>query len=137
MKGVVSKLKKIVLFDGECNFCNTSVQFIIKRDPNKEFQFASLQSDIGQSLLTQFEAPKNIDSLVLIDGDRCYLQSTAALRICKYLKGSYKLLYFFTIIPRPIRNAVYRFIAKNRYKLFGKTESCMIPSAEDRNRFIS
>ncbi len=130
-------MKRIILFDGECNFCNASVQFIIKRDPKYIFQFASLQSDIGKSLLNQYNAPENIDSFVLMDGERCYFQSTAALRVCKYLKGAYKLLYFLVIIPKPIRNLVYRFIAKNRYKWFGKNESCMIPSPDDRKRFLS
>ena len=130
-------MKKIVLFDGECNFCNSSVQFIIKRDPHNEFQFAPLQSDIGKAFINKFHIPSNIDSLVLIDDERCYLQSTAALRVCKYLKGSYKLLYCLILIPKPIRNVVYRIIAKNRYKWFGKTESCMIPSPKDRARFLS
>lgn len=129
-------LKKIVLFDGECNFCNTSVQFIIKRDPQAVFQFASLQSNIGKALIDQYRVPLNMDSLILIDGERCYLQSTAALRICKYLKGSYKVLYCLVLIPKPIRNVVYRIIARNRYKWFGKSKSCMIPSPSDRERFL-
>ncbi|SOC40673.1 thiol-disulfide oxidoreductase DCC family protein [Ureibacillus acetophenoni] len=129
-------MKKIILFDGECNFCDASVQFIIKRDTNKVFQFASLQSDIGKGLLNKYNAPENLDSFVLIDGDKYFLQSTAALRVCKDLKGAYKLLYFFVIVPKPMRNFVYQFIAKNRYKWFGKNESCMIPSPEDRQRFL-
>lgn len=129
-------MKKIVLFDGECNFCDASVQFIIKRDPKKVFQFTSLQSDIGKGLLNKYNAPENLDSFVLIDGDKYFLQSTAALRVCKDLKGPYKLLYIFVIVPKPIRNFVYQFIAKNRYKWFGKNESCMIPSPEDRQRFL-
>lgn len=125
-----------MLFDGECNFCDSSVQFIIKRDPKKVFQFASLQSDIGKGLLNQYNAPESLDSFVLIEGDKYFLQSTAALKVCKDLKGAYKLLYVFVIIPKPIRNLVYQFIAKNRYKWFGKSDSCRIPSPEDRQRFL-
>ncbi|KGR79232.1 thiol-disulfide oxidoreductase DCC family protein [Ureibacillus manganicus] len=130
-------MKRIILFDGECNFCDSSVQLIIKRDPKYTFHFASLQSDVGKNLLNLHHAPINIDSFVLIDGDHCYFESTAALRVCKYLKGAYKLLYFFIIIPKPIRNYVYRYIAKNRYKWFGKKESCMLPLPKDRERFLS
>ncbi len=134
---VVKTLNSIVLFDGECNFCSASVQFIIKRDFNKRFYFASLQSDIGRKLLKEHNAPEHLDSFVLIDSGGIFLQSTAALRVCKHLKGVYKLLYSFIIIPKPIRNLVYQLIAKNRYKWFGKVDSCMIPTPEVKERFLS
>lgn len=133
----MGSLNKVVLFDGECNLCNTSVQFIIKRDPTGTFQFASLQSDIGKRLLSQYHVPENIDSIVLIDGEKCYFQSTAALRVCKNLSGAYKLLYLLIVIPKPIRNYFYAILANNRYKWFGKNESCMIPSSDNRKRFLS
>ncbi|MGM7634833.1 thiol-disulfide oxidoreductase DCC family protein [Bacillus sp. Hm123] len=129
-------MSKIILFDGECNFCEHSVQFIIKRDPKAHYKFASLQSDIGQRLMEAHQVPSNIDSLLLIDGDHCYHQSTAALRICKHLSGGWKLFYYLLIIPRPIRDKVYQWVAKNRYKWFGKKDHCVLPSPEIRKRFL-
>ncbi len=128
-------MKKIILFDGECHFCNGSVQFIIKRDPKGIFSFASLQSEIGQSLLNEFNIPKEEDSLILISGNRCFSKSSAALNICKDLRYLWKFCYFFIIIPISIRDGVYNLIAKNRYKLFKKT-SCNIPSPEEKKRFL-
>ena len=132
-----SKVNPIVLFDGECNFCDASVQFIIKNDPEGRFHFASIQSDIGQKLLKEHNVPSNIDSIVLIDEDKAYYKSTAALRICRHLKSFWKLAYMFIVIPVPIRNFYYDIIAKNRYKWFGKKENCMIPSPNVRARFLS
>lgn len=128
-------MEKIILFDGECNFCDRSVQFIIKRDPKGIFKFASLQSEIGKEICKKYNVP-NIDSLVLIDNNNYYLKSSAALKICRQLKGLWKLLYIFFIIPKPIRDFAYETFAKNRYKWFGKKDSCMIPSPEDRKRFL-
>ncbi|MED4228963.1 thiol-disulfide oxidoreductase DCC family protein [Neobacillus cucumis] len=129
-------MERIILFDGECNFCDYSVQFIIKRDPNGLFKFASLQSDIGKELLHKYNTSSNIDSLVLIEDKNCYFKSSAALRVCKNLKGAWKLPYFLLLIPKPLRDFCYGIIAKNRYKWFGTKESCMLPSPEDRNRFL-
>lgn len=127
----------IILFDGECNFCDQSVQFIIKRDPKGYYKFASLQSDIGQNLLKQFNAPEDMDSFFLIDYNRCYYKSSAALRVCKNLKGLWKIAYPLLLVPKPIRDFFYGIIAKNRYKWFGKKDSCMLPSPEIRNRFLT
>ncbi|MEN1969547.1 thiol-disulfide oxidoreductase DCC family protein [Lentibacillus sp. N15] len=129
-------MERIILFDGACNFCDKSVQFILKRDPNGRFKFASLQSDIGKDLLRKYDAPSDIDSMVLIEGNKCYFKSSAALRICKNLKGLWKLLYFLLAVPKPLRDVFYKIIAKNRYKWFGKKESCMLPSPEERKRFL-
>lgn len=129
-------MEKIVLFDGECNFCDRSVQFIIKRDPKGYFKFASLQSDIGKELLKKHHAPNDIDSFVLIENHHCYFKSTAALRVCKNLKGGWKTLYVLLVVPKPIRDLFYGIIAKNRYKWFGKKESCMLPTPEERKRFL-
>lgn len=128
--------KKIILFDGICTFCNRSIQFIIHHDPHEHFQFASLQSDIGQSLLKRYSIPLSEDSLVLIEQNSYYTQSTAALKITRYLNGLLPLLYVFIIIPRPIRNLVYRYIANNRYKWFGKQTACKIPTTEEKNHFL-
>ncbi|WP_058308121.1 thiol-disulfide oxidoreductase DCC family protein [Gracilibacillus massiliensis] len=129
-------MKRIILFDGVCNFCSSSVQFIIKRDPNQKFQFASLQSDVGQQLISNYNVPKDIDSLVLIEGNRYYTKSTAALRIAKSLHRLYPLVSIFLLIPKIVRDRVYQIIAKNRYRWFGKKEHCMLPSPKDRERFI-
>lgn len=129
-------MKSIILFDGICNFCNSSVQFIIKRDRNELFQFASLQSDIGKQLLADHNIPHTTDSLVLIEGDRAHAKSGAALRIAKNLNGLWRLTYFFIIIPPFIRNALYDFFAANRYKWFGKKDACPIPTKETKKRFL-
>ncbi|WP_337446688.1 thiol-disulfide oxidoreductase DCC family protein [Bacillus cereus] len=128
--------ERIVLFDGECNVCDRSVQFIIKRDPIGLFKFASLQSDIGKELLNKYNAPNDLSSLVLIENNNCYLKSSAALRVTKNLKGAWKLLYLLLVVPKPLRDYFYSIMAKNRYKWFGKKDSCMLPSPEVRKRFL-
>lgn len=130
-------MRKIVLFDGECNFCNQSVQFIIKRDPNARVGFASLQSDIGSKLLNKYNVQIDIDAIVLIDNNRAYVKSSAALRICKNLRGLWKLFYICLIIPKPIRDYVYHIIANNRYKWFGVANSCALPTPEESKRFLT
>jgi predicted DCC family thiol-disulfide oxidoreductase YuxK len=130
-------IKKIVLFDGVCNLCNHGVQFIIKRDKKKQFLFASLQGKRGNELLRKFNLTDSIlNSFILIDGDKVYTRSTAALRVAKKLRGGWKLLYGLMIVPRFIRNVVYNIIAKNRYKWFGKKDECMVPGPELRERFL-
>ena len=126
----------IVLFDGECNFCDASVQFILKRDPKGVFKFASLQSEVGQQLLKEYDVPNNMDSIVLIDSDGYYTKSTAALKIARQLTDFWKYVYIFIIVPKFVRDIVYNIIAKNRYKWFGKKEACMLPTAEQRDRFL-
>lgn len=129
--------KSIILFDGVCNFCNGTVQFIIKHDPSGHFQFAPIQSTIGKQLLANSPELRNIDSVILIKKGKIKTESSAALHISKQLNGWPKLFYPFIIIPAPIRNYFYRMFAKNRYKLFGKSDTCMIPSKEVRDRFLS
>lgn len=128
---------KIILFDGDCHFCNDSVQFIIKRDPRAIFSFASLQSNIGQALLKQHQLPLDSDSIVLIDNEGYFTQSTAILKITLHLYRLYPLLYLAISIPRPLRNRVYQFIAKHRYGWFGKANECRIPSKQDQSRFLT
>jgi predicted DCC family thiol-disulfide oxidoreductase YuxK len=129
-------MNNIVLFDGECNFCSTSVQFIIKRDPKAVFKFASMQSDIGKELLKNYRVPADLDSLILIKDHTYYCKSSAALKICKSLQGGWKLFSCLLVIPKPLRDYVYDIVAKNRYKWFGKKDSCMLPSPEIKNRFL-
>lgn len=127
----------IILFDGVCNLCNASVQFIIQQDKKNYFKFASIQSEAGQKLLKKYNIDASIkDSIVLIENNRSYIKSTATFRIVKHLNGLYPLLYGFIIVPPFIRNAVYDVIAKNRYTWFGRKETCMIPSTEIRSKFI-
>lgn len=129
-------MSAIVLFDGECNLCDWSVQFILKRDPHGYFQFVSLQSEIGQTLLKKYNVPLTTDSIVLIEKNAYYSESTAPLKIVRKLTGLWKLLYVAILIPKSLRDIVYKWIAKNRYKWFGKNEQCMLPTAEQRKRFL-
>ena len=127
----------ILLFDGHCNLCNTGVQYVVKRDPSSTIRFASLQSGAGRRLLVENNIdPNYIDSLVLFEEERFSLSSTAALRILSYLDGWERHLIYLTVLPRPLRDLVYRFIAKNRYKWFGRREQCMVPTAELSKRFL-
>ena len=127
----------IILFDGICNLCNGAVQFVIRHDKKKHFYFASLQSPLGQELLEEYELPQNeFNSFVLIEDGKAYTRSSAALRVAKELSGGWKLIYGFIIVPKFIRDGVYKFISKNRFKWFGQRESCMIPTPELKERFL-
>ena len=131
------KDKQVILFDGVCNLCNSSVLFVIKRDKKNKFLFAPLQEEFGQNIIKKFQIDtKKIDSILLYDGDRIFYKSTAALKIAKHLGFPYRLAILFFIIPTFIRNYVYDFIAKNRYKWFGKKEACMIPTPELKSKFV-
>jgi predicted DCC family thiol-disulfide oxidoreductase YuxK len=129
----------VVLFDGVCNLCNSSVLFIIDRDPGAKFRFAAQQSEIGQQLLAEFGIPvsaKTADSIVLIAAGRAFRDSTAVLRIGAGLGGPWRLLSVLRVIPRPIRDLAYTFLATHRYRWFGRTEACRIPTPELRSRFL-
>ncbi|WP_420316061.1 thiol-disulfide oxidoreductase DCC family protein [Ekhidna sp.] len=129
--------KPIILFDGVCNLCNSSVQFIIKRDKEEKFLFASLQSGYSkENLPPTLSNESDLQSIVLKKGDVIKTKSSAALHISKELSGLWPALYAFIIIPKFIRDWVYDIIAKNRYRWFGKKDQCMIPSPEIRNRFL-
>lgn len=126
-----------ILFDGVCNLCTWSVQFIIQRDPEGTFRFASLQSSAGQELLARHDlSQESFDSLVLVENGNCYTESDATLRIAQGLSGMWPFLYYLIWIPRPIRNWGYRLIARNRYRWFGKAVICMISSPDISLRFI-
>jgi predicted DCC family thiol-disulfide oxidoreductase YuxK len=129
--------ERIVLFDGVCNLCSHSVQFILARDPQALFKFASLQSEPGQALLKAHQLPtENFNSLVLIERGKVYTASTGALRIGQQLKGL-RWLGLLLWIPRGLRDAVYSLIARNRYRWFGKQDSCWLPTPERKARFLS
>jgi predicted DCC family thiol-disulfide oxidoreductase YuxK len=128
---------RILLFDGVCNLCNGLVRFTIKRDPLAKIKFASLQSEGGQSLLKKFNLPTDdLDSFVYIIGERYYLRSTAGLHLLKDLGRPWSLAYSFIVVPAFIRDLVYKLIAKKRYSLFGKRDTCMVPTPEIRQRFL-
>lgn len=127
----------IVLFDGECSFCNSSVNFIIRHDKKDQFRFATLQSEIGKSITKKFNINDTIDSIILIENEKIYLRSTAVLRISKHLNGIYPLLYIFIAIPPFVRDFIYDLIAKNRKSWFVKKETCLMVSEEIKGKFIS
>jgi len=130
--------KKIILFDGVCNLCNSAVQFVIKHDKKDVFRFVALQSELGKEILSHIGIDvKNIDSIVLYEpGVAYYYKSDAALQIAKSLNGLLSLGILFKIIPTGIRNQLYDYIASNRYKWYGKKESCMIPTPDLKIKFL-
>ena len=132
------KNKKIILFDGVCNLCDSSVQFVIKHDKKDVFRFVSLQSELGQNILKHIGInPSNIDSVVLYEpGIAYYFKSAAAIEIAKNLGGVFHFGTIFKIIPTGIRNQLYNYIAKNRYKWFGKKDNCLVPSIEIKSKFL-
>ncbi len=127
----------IILFDGICNFCNSAINFVLKKDKTKSIKFAALQSEAGKEIVQQFGLPPNdMRSFLLIEDGKVYSRSAAALKVCRYLTGAWPLCYAFIIIPAFIRNAVYDLIARNRYRWFGKKDECMIPTPDMRARFL-
>lgn len=131
-------LGPVVLFDGVCNFCDASVQFIIRNDPAGKFRFAPLQSAFAREILQKNGLnPEVFDSVLLVENGKVYQKSAAALRIARKLRRLWPVLYVFIIVPPFIRNAVYDFIARNRYRWFGKKDACMLPTPEIRSRFLA
>lgn len=140
----ILKKQPILLFDGECGFCNRTVQFFLNQEsrskantPGKRMYFAPLQSDIGQALLRYFEIDRNTDSIILIRHHSAYIKSCAALRLSQYMRGLWPLMMIFVLVPPFIRNFVYDMIAKRRMKLFGRVESCELLQKEERERFLA
>lgn len=129
--------KLIVLFDGVCELCDHSVQFILRRDKYDRFHFAPLQSEIGEALLHFYGCPFQLDTIVLIENGRTLTRSSAALRGLFHLGGFYRLLYVLIVVPRFIRDAVYRFFSYFRYRLFGKKEHCMMPLPAFKSKFLN
>jgi len=132
-----SKNQKIIFYDDVCVLCSSSIDFILKRDKKAQFKFSSLKSDYAKHLFEQEQFPiVDIESIILFDDNNIYTKSTAALRISKFLSGLWPLVCFFIIVPKLIRDSVYQYIAKNRYRWFGKMESCRIIDDPLKNRFI-
>lgn len=136
--GAVALAQGVLLFDGVCNLCNATVLFVIDRDPVGYFRFAPLQSEFARQLLEQHGCGGgDLSSMVLLEEGRCYTRSTAVLRVAWRLGGAWPLLYAFVLVPRPLRDAVYGWIARNRYRWFGRMESCRIPTPALSGRFLA
>ena len=131
------KDKPVILFDGVCNYCNAMVNFFIRRDKKKVFRFATLQSAFGQKILQEHNLPTDVfESFLLLDNGKLYSKSTAGLRLYNKLPWYWKWTQLFWVVPKFFRDWIYGIIAKNRYKWFGKRDTCMVPTAELRERFI-
>lgn len=129
--------QSIILFDGVCNLCNGFVQFLIKRDLKSKFKFATLQSESGQRLLGKCNLTKDkTETVILIDGGEKYIKSEAVFRIIRILGGWIKLVLIFSLLPRAFTDFIYDQVAKNRYRIFGKRNECMVPTPALRNRFL-
>lgn len=138
MSATTADSHPVLLFDGVCNLCNGAVQFIIRRDRQSTFRFAALQSDAAKSLLQSAGADVGglPDSMVLIEDGRLYTRSSAALRIARHLQFPWPLVRVFWIVPRPLRNWMYDFVARHRYRWFGRRDQCMLPTPELQARFL-
>ncbi|MFW6347043.1 MAG: thiol-disulfide oxidoreductase DCC family protein [Cyclonatronaceae bacterium] len=128
----------VIMFDGVCNLCNASINFVIDRDKDRYFRYAPLQSETGQAFLKKHgRKTSDFDSIILVEGESYYTKSTAALRIARQLGNGWPLLYSFILIPPFIRNAVYDVIASKRYAWFGKQDSCRMPTPELKSLFLN
>ncbi|MDR7420515.1 MAG: DCC1-like thiol-disulfide oxidoreductase family protein [Armatimonadota bacterium] len=127
----------LILYDGVCRLCTGTVRFVIKRDRRKRFRFASMQSALGQQLLRRFGLPPDeLTTFVLVEADGHFTRSTAALRVARHLDGLWPALYALIVIPRPLRDRVYDWVARHRYQWFGRLETCLVPTPDVRDRFV-
>lgn len=127
----------VLLFDGVCNLCNGAVQWVLRRDRSNVFRFAALQSETGRSLLQRFGlSADNFDTVVLVEGDRIFTRSDAALEVARRLGGGWPALLIFKVVPRFIRDGIYNWVARNRYRWFGRREACMLPRPEWKAKFL-
>lgn len=128
----------IVFYDGTCGFCQASIQIALKHNQKQNLYFAALQSGLAEALVPKEQLPDPLpDSILFYENGRLYTESEAALRIARHLNFPWSALYYFKFIPLSFRNFVYRFIAKHRYRIAGRTEACMLPSPEERARFVA
>lgn len=134
---MIPQVEKLIVFDGTCNLCNSWVQFVIKRDPEQQIKFCALQSELGKKIHTHFlQGTPELSTVIYIRKNKLYIKSSAALHIFKSLNGFWSMWFVLISIPKPLRDFVYDFVAKNRTKWFGKTEQCMVPSAETAHLFL-
>ena len=135
--GTDSEINNVIFFDGVCNLCNSSVNFVIDRDPEAKFTFAPLQSDFAKNALKNEDTDSyNLESIVFLSNGKFYRRSRAALEIARRMRGAWPMMYVFIIVPGFVRDFIYNWIAKNRYKWFGKREFCRIPTPELKTRFV-
>lgn len=131
------EFNSIILFDGHCNLCSGLVQFVLKRDRINQFRFASLQGKFGQQILDKLNlSTTQLNTFILVEGDQFYTRSTAALMLARKLSGLWPMLYIFILVPKFMRDAIYKWIAKNRYTWFGKRDTCWMPQSRYTNRFL-
>jgi predicted DCC family thiol-disulfide oxidoreductase YuxK len=129
--------ERVIVFDGVCNWCNVWVNFVIAHDPHGKFKFGTLQSDQGQQILETLQlSTKDFSTFLLLEQTRVYTKSTAALRIVRHLSGVWPLFYLSLLIPRPLRDALYDYVARHRYEWMGNTDACQPPSTDERGRFV-
>lgn len=128
--------KQLILFDGMCQFCNGSVKFIVKRDPEHKFVFAPIQSPLGRALIESYNLAGKNDTFALINADGCFIMSDALLAVVRELNGVWPLLTVFRLVPKKIRDVAYILFGRNRYKLFGKFDECVLPDSDLRRKFI-
>lgn len=134
----MSPSQSVILFDGVCNLCNSSIDFILKRDKENRFLVGALQEEAGKRLLARFQVkPEYLDSLVLVENGEIFFRSTAALKIARNLSGFWPFFYVFMAIPTSVRDWVYNWIGKNRYRWFGKKNTCRLPSPGEKAKFLS
>ncbi|MDH5605393.1 MAG: thiol-disulfide oxidoreductase DCC family protein [Anaerolineae bacterium] len=127
----------VVLFDGVCNLCSRTVQFIVPRNPQANLSFASLQSEFGQSVLAAYQLPEEeFDTILLLEGAKIYFHSSAILRLATYLRYPWRLAGVMLLVPRPIRDRVYNWVSRNRYRWFGKLDACLVPTPDLQARMI-
>lgn len=136
-KPTAADTRPVIVFDGMCNLCSRSVAFIIRRDPERRFRFAPMQSEAGARLLQRHGLdPDDVRTLLLVEGGRPYLRSDAWLRVVRRLRGPWRLAAGLRLVPRPVRDWVYGVVARNRYRWFGRREQCLVPTPEERDRFL-
>jgi len=128
--------KQLILFDGVCNFCGSAVNFIIKRDPNFTFVFASIQSELGKVMVKKYGLQCKPDTFALVRDGQCYIMSDAALEVATQMSGGWPLLQVFKLVPKRVRDFVYVYFGRNRYRWFGKRDFCAVPTPDIRARFI-
>lgn len=131
------KDQPLILFDGECNFCNSFIRFIINNEGSKKYFFASQNSTVGKEYMSNIQNSECINSIILFEHQKYYLESTAVLKIFRELRGVWKLVYILIIIPKPLRDLAYRYVAKRRKLIFKQTKTCIIPTEEIKERFLS
>jgi predicted DCC family thiol-disulfide oxidoreductase YuxK len=134
----MNRQKSIIFFDGVCNLCNSSIDFIIKRDKNNHFLVGALQDDFSKKILSSYDVKEDyLDSLVLLEDGKIYYRSTAALMISRRLSGLWPFFYAFIVLPAWLRDPIYDWIGRNRYRWFGKKETCRLPTSEEKSKFLS